>query len=131
MRSSFSFPLSQPSPSKASGISGECHGSKALEDIKASSTNNIIVRPRNVAQPQSYTFTTIEDPDADTPNVERTNAFGMNNVSDIVGRLGRHGFLYSGGVFTTIDARSWHSKRRFEVKVGMRRCISENHPSLN
>src|SRR5437867_8361390 len=51
----------------------------------------------------SYFFTTIDDPAADTVNGERTRAFGINDAGDIVGDFGRHGFLYSRGIFTTVD----------------------------
>src|SRR5438034_4679926 len=50
-----------------------------------------------------YIFTTIDDPAADTISGERTRAFAINAAGQIVGDFGRHGFLYSGGTFTTID----------------------------
>src|SRR5215831_18369799 len=48
-----------------------------------------------------YTFTTINGPAADSG--ETIYAFGVNAAGDIVGAVGIHGFLYSGGTFTPID----------------------------
>jgi len=50
---------------------------------------------------EAYTFTTIDGPAADSG--ETTYAFGINSAGDIVGAVGIHGFLYSGGTFTPID----------------------------
>jgi hypothetical protein len=51
-----------------------------------------------VAWPASYDFTTIDFPISVT-----TSAFGINNQGEIVGGYDGHGFLLSGGTFTTID----------------------------
>ena len=60
-----------------------------------------------VALGDTYTFTTIDDPAA-LPGI--TYALGLNNAGQIVGyyydAAGYHGFLYSGGVFTPINAPS-------------------------
>jgi len=50
-----------------------------------------------------YEFTTLDDPAADVTSGERTNAFGINDRGQIVGSVGPHGFVYSAGVYTTID----------------------------
>src|SRR6266436_2548226 len=52
---------------------------------------------------QSRAYTTI-----DFPGATETGASGINNLGQIVGGYvlpdgSRHGFLYSGGIFTTID----------------------------
>src|SRR5882762_11699694 len=59
--------------------------------------------PARLALAQSRTYTAI-----DFPGVIETGASGINNLGQIVGGYvlpdgTRHGFLYSGGVFTTID----------------------------
>jgi|SRR6516164_7878351 len=50
-----------------------------------------------------YTYTTLDDPLATTSTI----ASGINDMGQIVGSYrnasGRHGFLYSGGVYTTLD----------------------------
>src|SRR5438309_1414286 len=60
-----------------------------------------------VALGDTYTFTTVDDPAA-LPGI--TYALGLNNAGQIVGyyydTAGYHGFLYSGGVFTPINAPS-------------------------
>jgi probable HAF family extracellular repeat protein len=53
-----------------------------------------------------YTYITLDDPSAG--GFQRgTNAIGINASGQIVGTFtndsGRHGFLYSGGVYTTLD----------------------------
>ena len=46
-----------------------------------------------------YTYTTLDD-----PNGSNTQAYGINNAGQIVGEYDfAHGFLYSGGNYTTID----------------------------
>jgi len=49
-------------------------------------------------------FNTFDDPLASTGT---TNAFGVNDTDQIVGQYddatGRHGFLVSNGIFTTLD----------------------------
>jgi hypothetical protein len=47
-----------------------------------------------------YTFTTFNDPLA-LPGT--TQAFGVNDMDQIVGGYGVHGYLLSGGTFTAID----------------------------
>lgn len=59
--------------------------------------------PAKTARAQGRTYTTI-----DFPGAIETGAAGINNLGQIVGGYvlpdgSRHGFLYSGGVFTTID----------------------------
>ena len=55
----------------------------------------------------SYTFTIFDDPDADIVNGELTQPVGINSAGEIVGNFGgsgdHHGFVYSHGIFTTID----------------------------
>ena len=50
------------------------------------------------------TYTTIDDPRANF----RTDPFAINDAGTIVGTYvdltGNHGFLYSGGTYTTLDA---------------------------
>jgi len=50
-----------------------------------------------------YTYTTIDDPSATTS----TTASGINTAGQIVGFFrnasGRHGFLYNGSTYTTLD----------------------------
>jgi uncharacterized membrane protein len=50
-----------------------------------------------------YTYTTLDDPSA----TNFTQAFGINSAGQIVGSYGNasgtHGFLLSGGTYTTID----------------------------
>ncbi len=47
-----------------------------------------------------YTYTTLDEPNATTI----TQAFGINNAGQIVGGYDfAHGFLYSGGTYTTFD----------------------------
>jgi probable HAF family extracellular repeat protein len=50
-----------------------------------------------------YNFTIIDNPAADPTVGERTRAFGINGAGHIVGDFGRHGFLYAGGVYNTVD----------------------------
>jgi probable HAF family extracellular repeat protein len=50
-----------------------------------------------------YNFTIIDNPAADPTLGERTRTFGINGAGHIVGDFGRHGFLYAGGVYSTID----------------------------
>lgn len=59
--------------------------------------------PAKTARAQGRTYTTI-----DFPGAVESGAAGINNLGQIVGGYAlpdgsRHGFLYSGGVFTTID----------------------------
>jgi hypothetical protein len=59
------------------------------------------------AQPTSYSFTTIDEPN-NTPLAAFTSASGINDAGQIVGSyldssLVPHGFLLSGGTYTTID----------------------------
>ncbi len=59
--------------------------------------------PAKLALAQSRTYTTI-----DFPGAVETGAAGINNLGQIVGGYAlpdgsRHGFLYSGGTFTTVD----------------------------
>ncbi|HEY6945583.1 MAG TPA: hypothetical protein VI431_10630 [Candidatus Acidoferrum sp.] len=59
--------------------------------------------PAKPARAQGRTYTSI-----DFPGAVETGAAGINNLGQIVGGYAlpdgsRHGFLYSGGVFTTID----------------------------
>jgi probable HAF family extracellular repeat protein len=49
----------------------------------------------------TYTYTTIDDPSG-----RNTLAFGINDAGQVVGEYvsnGIHGFLYSGGTYTTLD----------------------------
>jgi probable HAF family extracellular repeat protein len=50
----------------------------------------------------TYTYTTIDDPSG-----RSTSAHGINNAGQIVGQYfsnnAAHGFLYSGGTYTTLD----------------------------
>jgi uncharacterized membrane protein len=50
-----------------------------------------------------YNFTIIDNPAADPTIGERTRTFGINGAGHIVGDFGRHGFLYAGGVYSTVD----------------------------
>jgi uncharacterized membrane protein len=63
---------------------------------------SILLSTLVVAQDASYTFTTI-----DVPNASRTQALGINDRGQIVGSYrdlrGGHGFLYAAGVFTPVD----------------------------
>jgi probable HAF family extracellular repeat protein len=45
-------------------------------------------------------FTTVDVPGM----IGQTNAYGINNASEIVGIAGTHGFLYSRGIYTILDA---------------------------
>jgi hypothetical protein len=51
-----------------------------------------------------YIFNTFDDPSASTGT---TQAIGVNDTDQIVGyynnAIGRHGFLLSGGTYTTLD----------------------------
>src|SRR5436305_15258573 len=56
----------------------------------------------------AYTFTTLNDPSAGTNGGEGTSANGINNAGQIVGAYidsinKTHGFLYSGGNYTTLN----------------------------
>jgi len=50
----------------------------------------------------TYTYTTIDEPSG-----RNTAAFGINSAGQIVGEYlsngARHGFLYGGGTYTTLD----------------------------
>jgi hypothetical protein len=63
---------------------------------------SILLSTLVAAQDASYTFTTI-----DVPNASRTQALGINDFGQIVGFYGdlsgHHGYLYAAGVFTPID----------------------------
>ena len=61
-----------------------------------------------------YIFTTIDNP-AGSVNGERTRAFGINDAGQIVGDFGAHGFLYSGGIFTTIDVPGAGVTQAFDI----------------
>ena len=69
----------------------------------------------------AYTYTTIDDPSA----ANGTSAGGINDLGQIIGSYDdgsnhAHGFLYSGGIYTTIDiprpstlaltTRPWHQR---------------------
>jgi probable HAF family extracellular repeat protein len=65
----------------------------------------VLVTPSHSAYATEYAFTTF-----DVPGGNNTAAYGVNGAGQIVGSFasnsgtGVHGFLYSGGVFTQIDA---------------------------
>jgi len=53
-----------------------------------------------------YNYTTIDDPSATDRATGFTVASGINTAGQIVGsygHFGSHGFLLSGGTFTTLD----------------------------
>ncbi len=55
----------------------------------------------------------------DFPGADATNAFGLNNLGDIVGyyRLGAdtHGFLLSGGIYSTVDFPGAAETRLYDI----------------
>jgi len=81
-------------------------------------------------------FTTIDDPAASTGT---TLSFDINNLGRIVGQFadasGTHGFLLSGGTFTTIDdplatgfqhqgvCHQRHGPDRRDLHEGQRPCL--------
>jgi probable HAF family extracellular repeat protein len=67
------------------------------------------------ARASSYTFTTIDDPNA----TNGTNAWRINDSGQIVGFYDnptiRHGFVYSDGTFTTVDDSSAKQTQLFGI----------------
>jgi probable HAF family extracellular repeat protein len=65
--------------------------------------NNTGQQEHGFLRSSNGTYTTLDDPLA----TNGTEAFGINDLGQIVGQYcnatGTHSFLYSGGVFTTID----------------------------
>ncbi len=56
------------------------------------------------AQASSYTYTTLDDPNA----TSGTLAYGINNAGQVTGYFvndgaDQHGFVYNGGTYTTLD----------------------------
>src|SRR5205085_3290340 len=76
-------------------------------------TDGSVQDPTQVAHgflynPNDHTYTTLDDPFASSANGGGTQAFGINNMGQIVGNyrdsaLNYHGFLYTVGTFITLD----------------------------
>jgi uncharacterized membrane protein len=68
----------------------------------------------------SNVYTTLIDPLADQSGFSGTFAYGINNVGDIVGyysnSAGNHGFLLSGGIYTSLnDLLATQGTRAFSI----------------